>query len=107
LGAIAYAKAEPLMACAAEIQEAQFHLELPRLSEPRKRALMMILQKQTDRVTSLHAESMPSIQLTPATALRQAKLRLLRQPQFVHPYYWVAFIPAGDWTSLDPYVLKR
>jgi CHAT domain-containing protein len=42
-----------------------------------------------------------------AEALRRAKLRLLRQPQFAHPYYWAAFIPAGDWTPLDPHVLKR
>jgi CHAT domain-containing protein/Tfp pilus assembly protein PilF len=42
-----------------------------------------------------------------AEALRRAKLRLLRQPRFAHPYYWAAFIPAGDWTPLDPHLLKR
>jgi CHAT domain-containing protein len=42
-----------------------------------------------------------------AEALRRAKLQLLRQPNFAHPYYWAAFIPAGDWTPLDPHVLKR
>jgi CHAT domain-containing protein/tetratricopeptide (TPR) repeat protein len=42
-----------------------------------------------------------------AEALRRAKLQLLRQPQFAHPYYWAAFIPAGDWTPLDLHVLKR
>jgi len=42
-----------------------------------------------------------------AEALRRAKLRLLRQPQFAHPYYWAAFISAGDWTPLDPHVLKQ
>jgi CHAT domain-containing protein len=36
-----------------------------------------------------------------AEALRQAKLRLLRQPRFAHPYYWAAFVLAGDWTPLD------
>jgi len=36
-----------------------------------------------------------------AEALRQAKLRLLRQPRYAHPYYWAAFIPAGDWRPLD------
>ena len=41
-----------------------------------------------------------------AEALRRAKLQLLRQPQFSHPYYWSAFIPAGDWTPLDPHLLK-
>jgi CHAT domain-containing protein len=42
-----------------------------------------------------------------AEALRRAKLQLLRQPQFAHPYYWAAFISAGDWTPLDPHILKR
>jgi CHAT domain-containing protein len=42
-----------------------------------------------------------------AEALRQAKLRLLRQPKFVHPYYWAAFIPAGDWTPLEAHVFRR
>jgi CHAT domain-containing protein/Tfp pilus assembly protein PilF len=41
-----------------------------------------------------------------AEALRRAKLRLLRQTRFAHPYYWAAFIPAGDWTPLDPHLLK-
>ena len=36
-----------------------------------------------------------------AEALRRAKLRMLQQPRFAHPYYWAAFIPAGDWTPLD------
>jgi CHAT domain-containing protein len=36
-----------------------------------------------------------------AEALRSAKLRLLRQPRYAHPYYWAAFIPAGDWRPLD------
>jgi CHAT domain-containing protein/Tfp pilus assembly protein PilF len=39
-----------------------------------------------------------------AHALRQAKLRMMRQPsqrRYVHPYYWAAFIPAGDWRPLD------
>jgi CHAT domain-containing protein len=42
-----------------------------------------------------------------AEALRRAKLGLLRQPRFAHPYYWAAFIPAGDWTSLDPHIFQR
>ena len=42
-----------------------------------------------------------------AEALRQAKLRLLRQPRYAHPYYWAAFIPAGDWTPLDAKTMHR
>jgi len=36
-----------------------------------------------------------------AEALRRAKLGLLEHPQFAHPYYWAAFILAGDWAPLD------
>jgi CHAT domain-containing protein len=36
-----------------------------------------------------------------AEALRQAKRDLLSQPRYAHPYYWAAFIPAGDWRPLD------
>jgi len=42
-----------------------------------------------------------------AEALRRAKLQMLRQPRFAHPYYWAAFIPAGAWTPLDPHILKH
>jgi CHAT domain-containing protein len=42
-----------------------------------------------------------------AEALRQAKLRLLRQPRYSHPHYWAAFILAGNWTPLDKRVLQR
>ena len=42
-----------------------------------------------------------------AQALRQAKLALLHQPQFAHPYYWAAFIAAGDWTPLDKDTLRK
>jgi len=36
-----------------------------------------------------------------AEALRQAKRRLLQQPRYAHPFFWAAFIPAGDWRPLD------
>ena len=36
-----------------------------------------------------------------AEALRQAKRDLMSQPRYAHPYYWAAFIPAGDWQPLD------
>jgi len=42
-----------------------------------------------------------------AEALRRAKLRLLRQPRFVHPYYWAAFIPAGDWAPLPAGTMRQ
>ena len=42
-----------------------------------------------------------------AEALRQAKLRLLRESRYAHPHYWAAFILAGDWTPLDKTVLRQ
>jgi len=42
-----------------------------------------------------------------AEALRRGKLRLLRQPRFAHPYYWAAFIPAGDWSPLAANTMRR
>jgi CHAT domain-containing protein len=41
-----------------------------------------------------------------AEALRQAKLHLLHQPRYAHPYYWAAFIPAGDWRALDKNMIR-
>jgi CHAT domain-containing protein len=42
-----------------------------------------------------------------AEAIRQAKLRLLRQPRYSHPHYWAAFILAGNWTPLDKSLLQQ
>ncbi len=42
-----------------------------------------------------------------AEALRQAKLHLLGEPRYAHPYYWAAFIPAGDWRPLDKNTLSH
>jgi hypothetical protein len=28
-------------------------------------------------------------------------MRLLEDGEHAHPYYWAAFIPAGDWRPLD------
>jgi CHAT domain-containing protein len=36
-----------------------------------------------------------------AEAMRRAQLRMLHQPGTAHPFYWAAFIPAGDWRPLD------
>jgi len=41
-----------------------------------------------------------------AEAMREAKLRLLRQPAYAHPRHWAAFILAGDWTPLDARVFR-
>jgi CHAT domain-containing protein len=35
--------------------------------------------------------------LTPAVALRQAQLEMLKQPEYQAPYYWGAFVLQGEW----------
>jgi CHAT domain-containing protein/tetratricopeptide (TPR) repeat protein len=73
-------KAEPLMARAAEIRESQLRLELARLSASRKRDLMMLLQRETDSLVSLHADSTPAsdqaFELALTTVLRRKGLVL-------------------------------
>jgi CHAT domain-containing protein len=34
-------------------------------------------------------------------ALRQTQLEMLKSKNYQHPYYWAAFIPSGNWTSLE------
>jgi CHAT domain-containing protein/Tfp pilus assembly protein PilF len=34
-------------------------------------------------------------------SLRQTQLEMLQNPKYQHPYYWAAFIPSGNWTSLE------
>jgi CHAT domain-containing protein len=70
-----YEKALALEARAAEIRELQLRLELARLSESRMRAVMMLLQGETDGVVSLHADSMP----TSTQALALALTTVLRR----------------------------
>ena len=35
--------------------------------------------------------------LTPAKALRQAQMEMLKDPKYQAPYYWAPFILIGDW----------
>jgi len=68
-------RAVPLMTRAAEIREGQLRVELPRLSEPRKRAVMAALQDETDSLVSLHAHALPysdrALELALTTVLRR------------------------------------
>ncbi len=36
-----------------------------------------------------------------SAALRQVQLEMLANPQYQRPYYWAAFIPSGEWASLQ------
>jgi CHAT domain-containing protein/lipopolysaccharide biosynthesis regulator YciM len=71
----AYDKAIPALERAAEIREGQLRVEFPRLSEPRKRALMTALENETDGTVSLHAHAIPrssrALELALTTVLRR------------------------------------
>jgi CHAT domain-containing protein/tetratricopeptide (TPR) repeat protein len=71
----AYDRAEPLYVRAAEIREGQLHGELGRLSAPRKRALMGLLQGETESLVSLHTDAAPGSE----RALRLALTTILRR----------------------------
>jgi CHAT domain-containing protein len=71
----AFDKVEPLLSRAADIREDQLHNALPRMSEPRKRALMTFLQIETDSVVSLHVHGLPRSQ----RALELALTTILRR----------------------------
>lgn len=34
-------------------------------------------------------------------ALRETQLEMLNNEKYQHPYFWSAFIPSGNWRSLD------
>jgi CHAT domain-containing protein/tetratricopeptide (TPR) repeat protein len=71
----AHDKAESILRRAAEIREVQLRVELPRLAELRKRALMTFLEVETDSLVSLHAHAVPrserALELGFTTVLRR------------------------------------
>jgi CHAT domain-containing protein/tetratricopeptide (TPR) repeat protein len=68
-------KAEPVLSRVAAIREDQLRIELPRLAEPRKRAVMTLLQDESDGAVSLHAHGLPrsdrALDLAVTTVLRR------------------------------------
>jgi CHAT domain-containing protein len=44
----------------------------------------------------LKLKSNAATQMGRATALREAELKLLRDEQYRHPFYWAAFVLIGD-----------
>jgi len=56
----AYPKAEPLLSRATDIRESQLRSSLAPLSESRKRAVMTLVQGETERLVSFHVDAFPS-----------------------------------------------
>lgn len=42
-----------------------------------------------------------------SAALRQTQLEMLKNSQYQHPYYWVAFIPSAEWARLENQSLNK
>jgi CHAT domain-containing protein len=36
-----------------------------------------------------------------SAGLRRSQLRMLRNKDLRHPFYWAAFIQSGEWANLD------
>src|SRR5262249_31528076 len=70
-----YPKAEPLLLHAADIRESQLRTGLAPLSESRKRAMMALVQGETESLVSFHVDTFPSSprarELALATVLRR------------------------------------
>jgi CHAT domain-containing protein len=49
------------------------------------------------RLMALFYRAMLTRHLSPASALRDAQLSMLRQPRWADPHYWAAFGLQGDW----------
>ncbi len=67
------------------------------------KSVVASLWKVDDRATSVlmsdFYESMLQQGIAPATALRSAKLKLMREKRWSPPYYWAGFVFQGDYTN--------
>lgn len=52
-----------------------------------------------DLMTSYYGRLRKNVERS--AALRQTQLEMLISPQYQRPYYWAAFIPSGEWRSLN------
>lgn len=52
-----------------------------------------------DLMTSYYQRLQKNMSMS--ATLRQTQLEFLTSPQYQRPYYWAAFIPSGEWTSLN------
>lgn len=67
------------------------------------KSVVASLWKVDDRATAVlmadFYESMLQKGLSPATALRAAKLKLMREKRWSAPYYWAGFVLQGEYTN--------
>ena len=59
--------------------------------------LWSVNDEATANLVGYFYEALMDSTLTRAEALRQAQLKLLRDPQYRHPVYWAPYILLGNW----------
>ncbi len=59
--------------------------------------LWSIQDDSTAELMTQFYRALQTPEITKAKALREAQLKLLRNPQYQHPFYWSAFVLVGNW----------
>lgn len=63
-------------------------------------SLWSVSDQSTARlVTDLYKELLSNKRTTPATALRDAQLKMIDNPRYSAPFFWAPFVIVGDWTG--------
>ncbi len=59
--------------------------------------LWSIQDDSTAELMTQFYRALQTPEITKAKALREAQLKLLRNPRYQHPFYWSAFVLVGNW----------
>ena len=60
-------------------------------------SLWSVNDRATDELMGAFYEKLLRQKLTPAAALRQAQMTMLKDKRWSAPYYWAAFVQQGEW----------
>ncbi len=60
-------------------------------------SLWSVNDRATEELMAAFYEKLLKEKLTPAAALRQAQMTMLKSKQWSAPYYWAAFVQQGEW----------
>ena len=60
-------------------------------------SLWSVNDRATEALMAAFYEKLLKEKLTPAAALRQAQMTMLKDKQWSAPYYWAAFVQQGEW----------
>jgi CHAT domain-containing protein/tetratricopeptide (TPR) repeat protein len=60
-------------------------------------SLWSVNDRATEELMAAFYQKLLKEKLSPAAALRQAQVTMLREKQWTAPYYWAAFVEQGEW----------